>query len=192
LIIYLLQWAKTNLPANICTCIFVELIESLKEGKNRIDGSNRIYHLKYQYRTVFCPGVDDMITIFYKKIGVSLITNVMIKFLHNLALFRVKNANFFAEFFGENISKIGPSFCKFRNHGHPVQIGRHVPLRRRPQRLQPRARLPVARGPRDRHEVRQGVPRRPQDGHLRDHQIGENRCRGFGRSFSFGGLLITN
>jgi hypothetical protein len=30
----------------------------------------------------------------------------MIKILHNLALFRVKNANFFAEFFGENIFKI--------------------------------------------------------------------------------------
>jgi hypothetical protein len=29
----------------------------------------------------------------------------MIKFLHNLALFRVKNANLFAEFFGENILK---------------------------------------------------------------------------------------
>jgi hypothetical protein len=28
-------------------------------------------------------------------------TNVMIKFYQNLALFRVKNANFFAEFFGE-------------------------------------------------------------------------------------------
>jgi type IV secretory pathway ATPase VirB11/archaellum biosynthesis ATPase len=30
-------------------------------------------------------------------------TNVMIKILHNLPLFWVKNANFFAEFFGENI-----------------------------------------------------------------------------------------
>jgi hypothetical protein len=30
----------------------------------------------------------------------------MIKILHNLALFWVKNANFFAEFFGENIFKI--------------------------------------------------------------------------------------
>jgi hypothetical protein len=30
----------------------------------------------------------------------------MIKILHNLALFRVKNAIFFAEFFGENILKI--------------------------------------------------------------------------------------
>jgi hypothetical protein len=30
----------------------------------------------------------------------------MIKILHNLALFRVKNANFFDEFFGENILKI--------------------------------------------------------------------------------------
>jgi hypothetical protein len=33
-------------------------------------------------------------------------TNVMIKILHNLALFWVKNANVFAEFFGENILKI--------------------------------------------------------------------------------------
>jgi hypothetical protein len=40
---------------------------------------------------------------FRKKIGV---TNVMIKIFHNLALFCVKNANFFAEFFGENIKKI--------------------------------------------------------------------------------------
>jgi hypothetical protein len=35
----------------------------------------------------------------------------MIEFLHNLALICVKNANFFAEFFGENIFKnhnIGP------------------------------------------------------------------------------------
>jgi hypothetical protein len=30
----------------------------------------------------------------------------MIKILHNLALFWVKNANFFADFFGENIQKI--------------------------------------------------------------------------------------
>jgi hypothetical protein len=30
-------------------------------------------------------------------------TNVMIKILHILDLFWVKNANFFAEFFGENI-----------------------------------------------------------------------------------------
>jgi hypothetical protein len=40
-------------------------------------------------------------------------TNVMIKILHYLALFRVKNANFFAKIFGENIYKIGPrSRCK--------------------------------------------------------------------------------
>jgi hypothetical protein len=30
----------------------------------------------------------------------------MIKILHNLALFRAQNANFFAVFFGENILKI--------------------------------------------------------------------------------------
>jgi hypothetical protein len=33
-------------------------------------------------------------------------TNVMINFFQNLALFRVKNANIFAKFFGENIFKI--------------------------------------------------------------------------------------
>jgi hypothetical protein len=32
----------------------------------------------------------------------------MIKSLHNLALFGVKNANFFAQFFGENGHNIGP------------------------------------------------------------------------------------
>jgi hypothetical protein len=36
----------------------------------------------------------------------------MIKILHNLALFSVKNANFFADFLGKNIFKIITS-------GHP-------------------------------------------------------------------------
>jgi hypothetical protein len=56
------------------------------------------------------PGVDVMITIFgdfwqfsAKKLAFFSKTNVMINILHNLALFWVKNANFFAEFFGENI-----------------------------------------------------------------------------------------
>jgi hypothetical protein len=55
-------------------------------------------------------GVDVMITIFSefcqfspKKLAFFSKTNVMIKILHNLALFWVKNANFIAEFFGENI-----------------------------------------------------------------------------------------
>jgi hypothetical protein len=59
------------------------------------------------------PGVDDMITIFCdfrqfsaKKMAFFSKTNVMIKFLNTLALFWVKNVNFFAEFFGENIFKI--------------------------------------------------------------------------------------
>jgi hypothetical protein len=54
-------------------------------------------------------GVDVIITIFgdfcqfaTKKLAFFSETNVMIKILHNLALFCVKNANFFAEFFGEN------------------------------------------------------------------------------------------
>jgi hypothetical protein len=39
--------------------------------------------------------------------------NVMIKILHNLALFLVKNANFFAKFFGENFLKILTSVSDF-------------------------------------------------------------------------------
>jgi hypothetical protein len=48
----------------------------------------------------------------------------MIKILHNLALFWVENANFFAEFFGENILKkhnIGPRGC-FGSPGVDVKI----------------------------------------------------------------------
>jgi hypothetical protein len=41
-----------------------------------------------------------------KKLAFFSKTNVMIKNLHNLSLFWVKNANFFAEFLGENILKI--------------------------------------------------------------------------------------
>jgi hypothetical protein len=41
--------------------------------------------------------------IFSEKFGVFLKNHVMIKIVHNLALFCVKNANFFAKFFGENI-----------------------------------------------------------------------------------------
>jgi hypothetical protein len=71
---------------------------------------------KARFRNVYhsvWPGVDVMITIFCdflqfsaKKLAVFSKTNVMIKILHNLALFWVKNANFFAEIFGENILKI--------------------------------------------------------------------------------------
>jgi hypothetical protein len=57
---------------------------------------------------VFEPGVDVMITIFCgfslfsaKKLAFFSITNVMIKILHNLALFGVKDANFYADIFGE-------------------------------------------------------------------------------------------
>jgi hypothetical protein len=55
------------------------------------------------------PGADVMITIFCdfsqfsaKKLAFFLNTNVMINFFQNL----VKNAKFFANFFGENILKI--------------------------------------------------------------------------------------
>jgi hypothetical protein len=56
------------------------------------------------------PGVDVMITIFpnfpqflAKKLAFFINTNVMINFFQNLDLFWVKNANFLAKFFGENI-----------------------------------------------------------------------------------------
>jgi hypothetical protein len=45
-------------------------------------------------------------TIFGKKLAFFSKTNVMIKILHDLALFWVKNANIYAKFFGENIFKI--------------------------------------------------------------------------------------
>jgi hypothetical protein len=45
-------------------------------------------------------------TIFGEKMAFFSKTNVMINILHNLALIRVKNANFFAEFFSKNILKI--------------------------------------------------------------------------------------
>jgi hypothetical protein len=53
-------------------------------------------------------------------------TNVMIIFLHNLVLFLAKNANFFAEFFGENILKIitsvpGPTSLRWsRSRSMPI------------------------------------------------------------------------
>jgi hypothetical protein len=52
--------------------------------------------------TIFC----DFSQFLAKKLALFSNTNVMIKILHNLALFRVKNANFRAEIFGENLKKI--------------------------------------------------------------------------------------
>jgi hypothetical protein len=49
--------------------------------------------------TIFC----DFRQFSAKKLAFSSKTNVMIKFLKKFALFCVQNANFFAEFFGENI-----------------------------------------------------------------------------------------
>jgi hypothetical protein len=81
-----------------------------------------MYQNWFENRPFGNPGTDVMITIFCdfcqflaKKLAFFSKTNVMIKFLHNLALFRVKNGNFFAEFFGENILKIitsgNPGHC---------------------------------------------------------------------------------
>jgi hypothetical protein len=62
---------------------------------------------------VFEPGVDVMITIFCdfcpfsaKNRRFSQKPMLGSQFLQKLALFCVKNANIFAKFFGENISKI--------------------------------------------------------------------------------------
>jgi hypothetical protein len=52
--------------------------------------------------TIFC----DFWRFSAKKLAFFSKTNVMITILHNLALISVKNAIFFAEFFGENIFKI--------------------------------------------------------------------------------------
>jgi ubiquitin-protein ligase E3 C len=52
--------------------------------------------------TIFC----DFSQFSAKKLPFFLNTNVTIHFFLNLALFLVKNADFFANFFGENISKI--------------------------------------------------------------------------------------
>jgi hypothetical protein len=46
------------------------------------------------------------LTIFGETIGVFLKNQCYDQFFQNLALFRVKNANFLAKFFGENIFKI--------------------------------------------------------------------------------------
>jgi hypothetical protein len=48
----------------------------------------------------------QFLEFFGKKMAFFSKTNVMIKFLNNLALFGVKNANFFTEFFCKNILKI--------------------------------------------------------------------------------------
>jgi hypothetical protein len=63
--------------------------------------------------------------IFGEKIGVFL----MINFFQNLALFRVKNANFLAKFFGENILKIitsAPGHTGFASN-ESVSIHFHFP-----------------------------------------------------------------
>jgi hypothetical protein len=70
------------------------------------------YFAKKLRRYVFLEVIFDhnflrFSPMFGEKIGVCLKKpNVMIKFLQNLPLFWVKNANFIADFFGENIFKI--------------------------------------------------------------------------------------
>jgi hypothetical protein len=81
-----------------------------------------------------------------KKLAFFSKTNAMIKILHNLALFWVKNANFFAEFFGENILKIITSVP-----GHPVTdfctptSTRSTTSGKRPWPTQPSTRIQLVR-----------------------------------------------
>jgi hypothetical protein len=58
-----------------------------------------------------------------KNIGVFLKTNVTINFLHNLALFWVKHANFFTFFTDENILKIIKSIPGVRDWEHDGAAG---------------------------------------------------------------------
>jgi hypothetical protein len=83
---------------------------ALQEKLHRFKAEN-FFLLKREQASL--PGVDVMIIIFCdfwqfsaKKIAFFSKTNVMIKILHNLALFWVKNAYFFAKCFGKNIFKI--------------------------------------------------------------------------------------
>jgi hypothetical protein len=49
-------------------------------------------------------------TIFSKKLAFSTKTNVTIKFVHDLALSEVKNANFCAKFFGKKQKSVSEQF----------------------------------------------------------------------------------
>jgi hypothetical protein len=64
-----------------------------------IFATNRVTRLGDVVITIFC----DFCLFSAKKMAFLSKTNVMIKLLHNLALIGVKNGNFFAEFFFENI-----------------------------------------------------------------------------------------
>jgi hypothetical protein len=77
---------------------------SMKDWRSR-----QMWECKYW----ITPGTDVMITIFCdfrqfsaEKLAFFSKTNVLIKIVHNLTLFWVKNANFFAENIRENILKI--------------------------------------------------------------------------------------
>jgi hypothetical protein len=86
------------------TMIFVPIIVTSCPAKGNLCTDRIVSNFDTQ------SGVDVMITIFCdfwqfsaKKLALFSKTNVMIKILHNFALFWVKNANFFAEIFGEKI-----------------------------------------------------------------------------------------
>jgi hypothetical protein len=102
---------------------FGHFFEKYRRSPNFFHGQRRVLILTknvlgYILGDSNSSGVDVMITIFCdfcqfsaKKIGVFLKTNVMIKVLHNSALFRVKNANCFLRFFWQKYLKnhnIGP------------------------------------------------------------------------------------
>jgi hypothetical protein len=86
--------------------------------------------MSFNYKDNFQPGVDVMITIFCDflqfsaKLAFFSKTNIRVNFFHNLALFRVKNANSFTDFFLRKYLKnrnIGPrrqTFCADNFVGH--------------------------------------------------------------------------
>jgi hypothetical protein len=88
---------------NVMTKFFQNLALSWVKNANFF---RKMFRRNYLKDRNICPGVVIMITIFCdfcqfsaKKLAFFSKTNVMIKILHNLALFWVKNANFFADFF---------------------------------------------------------------------------------------------
>jgi hypothetical protein len=72
------------------------------------------------FRTRRPPGVNAKISVFRdfhhfsaKNLAIFLKTNVVVKFLNNLALFRVKNANFSVKIFYGPVSQVGQLRIQF-------------------------------------------------------------------------------
>jgi hypothetical protein len=74
--------------------MYIILVSKLSQVLGRC---NDHYYLRFE--PFFCENIG----VFFSK------TNIMINFLNKVTLFLVKNANFVANFFGENIFKITTS-----------------------------------------------------------------------------------